>query len=110
MSTDNELYTFYFKIVYTERTFYLSFNPDITIKNYIEIISNKMREISPNPYRDIEIVETGQYNNINGRDAELAPKIAYHNEYTLRDVYRNRWRNTSFYIRLIPINENSNLP
>ena len=105
MSERNEVYTFYFKIAYTERTFYFSFNPDTTIKNFIESVENSMRNIEPN---NIEIVETAQPNNINGRNAELAPKIDYHPDYTLRDVYGNRWRNTAFYIRLIPIPQNSN--
>lgn len=48
------------------------------------------------PNNAIEIVETGQVDNINGHDAELAPKINYHPDYTLRDVYGNRWRNTPF--------------
>lgn len=108
MSQDNANYTFYFKIVYTVRTFYFTFNPDITIKNFIEEINNNMREFEPNS--NIEIVETGQYNNVNGRDPELAPKINYPDEYTLRDVYGHRLGNTAFYIRLIPIPENSNFP
>lgn len=94
-----ELYTFYFKIVYTERTFYWDFSPNITIKNFIEEVKNNMREIEPNC--DIEIIETGQYNNINGRDAELAPKINYYDEYTLMDIYENKWKNIAFYIRFI---------
>ena len=108
MSEDNEQYIFYFKIAYTNRTFNFSFNPHNTIKNFIEDISNRINEIEPN--YTIEVVETGQYNNNNGRDPELAPKIDYYNEYTLRDVYGNRWRNIAFYIRLIPIPENLNLP
>lgn len=110
MSQDTEHYTFYFKIVYTDRTFYFSFNPDTTMKNFIESVENSMRNFESNPYRDIEIVETGQFNNINGANAELAPKIEYHPHYTLRDVYGNRWRNTAFYIRLLPIPQNSNYP
>jgi hypothetical protein len=108
MSEDNIIYTFYFKIVYTERIFYFSFNHNTTIKNFIENISNRINEIEPN--YTIEVVETGQYDNNNGQDPELAPKIDYYNEYTLRDVYGNRWRNIAFYIRLIPIPENLNLP
>jgi hypothetical protein len=104
----NELYTFNFKICYTERNFEFSLNPDTTIKNFIKFIKNYILENEPNPDCDIEILETGQYNNINGRDPELAPKINYHNEYTLRDVYGHRWRNTSFYIRFIQNNQNSN--
>jgi hypothetical protein len=108
MSEINEFYTFYFKIAYTERTFYFSFNPDITIKKFIESVKNDFDYYEPN--RNIEIVEGDQYNNINGREPELAPKINYHDEYTLRDVYGHRWRNTMFYIRLIPIPQSSEIP
>lgn len=104
----NENYTFCFKIVYTDRIFNFSFNPNTTIKNFVEYISNFMHEIEPN--YTIEIVESGQYYNINGRDPELAPKINYYNEYTLRDIYRNRQGNTSFYLRLIPIPQNLETP
>lgn len=103
-----ERYTFNFKISYTERKYTFSFQPNVTIQYFKEFIENEMKQIEPN--FTIEIVESGQYYNINGRDPELAPKINYCNEYTLSDVYRNRWRNTSFYIRLIPINQNSEIP
>lgn len=108
MSENNEYYTFYFKIVYTERTFYFTFNPDITIKNFIEEVKNNMREVEPN--YTIEIIEAGQIDNINNSRAEEAPKLDYPDEYTLRDIYRNKWRNTAFYIRLIPSLENSGNP
>ena len=103
--SENEDYTFCFKIVYTDRIFNFTFNPDTTIKYFVEYVSNFIREIEPN--YTIEIVESGQYYNINGRDPELAPKINYNDDYTLRDVFRNRWRNTAFYLRLIPIPQNS---
>lgn len=108
MENSEELYTFYFKIVYTGRTSHWGFSPNITIKKFIEEVENNMRGIQPN--HDIEIIEAGQYNNINGSDAELAPKINYHDEYTLRDVYGNKWRNTAFYIRFIPTTQNSDSP
>lgn len=108
MSQDNEDYVFYFKIAYTERTFNISFNPNTSIKNFIEYLENTMRNLYPN--NAIEIVETGQVDNINGHDAELAPKINYPNEYTLRDIYRNKWKNTAFYIRLIQAPQNSDIP
>lgn len=62
------------------------------------------------PNNAIEIVETGQVDNINGHDAELAPKINYPDEYSLRDIYRNKWKTTAFYIRLIPSPENLENP
>lgn len=108
MSQDNGDYTFYFKIAYTNITFYFSFNPDTTIKNFIQKISHEMREISPN--NSIEIVEAGQIDNINRFHSEEAPKIDYPDEYTLRDIYWNRWRNIAFYIRFIPNHQNSNPP
>jgi hypothetical protein len=49
-------------------------------------------------YNKIEIIEVGQ------PGGEEAPKINYRNEYTLRDIYSHKWRNTAFYIRII-INE-----
>ena len=99
MSGITGLYTFCFTIVYTDRIFNFTFEPETTIKNFIEYVSNRMREIEPN--HSIEIIESGQYYNINGKDPEMAPKLNYCYEYTLRDVFRNRLRNTSFFIRLI---------
>jgi hypothetical protein len=58
---------------------------------------------------DIEIVIVGQYDNINGRDAELAPAIQPSNT-LLSEFYRNTLMNTSFYIRKIPNNININIP
>jgi hypothetical protein len=58
---------------------------------------------------DIEIVIVGQYDNINGRDAELAPAIQSSNT-LLSEFYRNTLMNTSFYIRKIPNNLNINIP
>lgn len=108
MSQDNEYYTFYFKIIYTERVFYYTFSPDTTIKEFIEKLSDEMREIEPN--HNIEIVEAGQIDNINNSPSEQAPKIDYPHEYTLRDIYWNKWRNIAFYIRFIRIHQNSSSP
>ncbi len=49
-----------------------------------------MREIEPN--YTIEIIEAEQIDNINKSRAEEAPKLDYPDEYTLRDIYRNKWR------------------
>ena len=68
-----------------------------------------MREVEPN--YNIEIIEAGQIDYINrNTNAEEAPKINYPDEYTLRDIYWNRWRNIAFYIRFIPNHQNSNPP
>jgi hypothetical protein len=50
---------------------------------------------------DIEIIEAGQYNNANGRDAELAPALRP-SDTTLIQQYRNTYKDKSFYIRKIP--------
>jgi hypothetical protein len=51
---------------------------------------------------DIEIIEAGQYNNANGRDAELAPALT-----SLIEKYRNTYKDTTFYIRKIPFTNNN---
>lgn len=94
-------YTFYFKLVYTTRTAYYSFSPDISIKNFIETIINNARgdfELTNN--QTVEVVEAGNPNNINGHDAELAPPLEPINE-TLRQIYGNNWRSIAFYLRII---------
>jgi hypothetical protein len=58
---------------------------------------------------DIEIVITGQYDNVNGRDPELAPAIQPSNM-LLSQFYQNTHMNTSFYIRKISNNININIP
>ena len=92
MPSPQETYTFYFKICYTERRFYLSFYSDTTIKDFIELVKVFMREYQEECDK-LEIVEAGQ------PEGEEAPKINYHDEYTLRDIYFHKWRNTAFYIR-----------
>ena len=101
MNTEED-YRFYFKIVYTDNSFYLSFKPDDTnfqmfVKVYRTLIeSNLIDQVLDK----IELVETGQYNNVNGRDPELAPCINYPESTTLREIYGDRWKKTSFYIRV----------
>jgi superfamily I DNA and/or RNA helicase len=70
-----------------------------TIASFILNIKNKVRENFniDNNYA-IDIVEAGQFNNINGRDAELAPALEPSN-LTLLQKYENNYKQTSFYIR-----------
>jgi hypothetical protein len=103
---DEEFYIFHVKIAYTDIKFECSFNPDITIKHFIEILKQHVNREHPNNH-NMEIVEAGQYFNINGRAPELAPKINYDNQCTLKDIYGKNWKNTAFYIRFSPIFENS---
>ena len=50
---------------------------------------------------DIEIVEAGQYDNINGFNPELAPALQPSNV-LLCEIYENIYKNITFYIRKIP--------
>ena len=47
----------------------------------------------------LEIVEAGQFNNQNGRDAELAPALEP-SDTTLREKYNNIPYTVAFYVRL----------
>jgi hypothetical protein len=102
MAESNEYYEFYFKLAYTCQTKFYLVNPDISIKNFIEDIKQRaLIDFNAEPHEDIEIVEAGQSNNINGRDAELAPSLENSND-TVRQIYGGRYKTTAFYIRKIP--------
>ena len=90
---------FYFKMVDTSQTIYYDIELNSTITSFILNIKNKVRENFniDNNYA-IDIVEAGQFNNINGRDAELAPALEPSN-LTLLQKYENNYKQTSFYIR-----------
>lgn len=100
-------YEFYFKVVYTCETATYLFNPEITISKFIILATRKARTDflfnSNNQNVEIEIVETGQHDNINGHDAEQAPALEPSDE-TLEERFGSRHILPSFYIRIIPIN------
>ena len=100
MNTNQQI-EFTFKLAYTEKTKTYKFNPNITIINFIESIKNQAyNDFDLYSGYNIEILETCQYNNINGRNAELAPALVPLQE-TVRQIYGNRYKNTSFYLRII---------
>lgn len=93
---------FYFKLVYTCQTIHYDIDLNSTMTNFILNTKKRIREnfnISEN--HDIEIIEAGQYNNANGRDAELAPALTP-SDTTLIEKYRNNYTDISFYVRKIP--------
>ncbi len=98
-------YKIYFKVVYTSETATYLFNPAITIKTFIILSKRKARadflSNGNNLNVEIEIVETGQCDNINGRDAEQAPALEPSDE-TLEERFGSRHILPSFYIRIIP--------
>jgi len=100
-------YEFYFKVAYTCQTATYSFNPEITIRTFIILAIRKARvdfvfNGNSNAYVAIEIVETGQCDNINGIDAEQAPALEPSDE-TLEERFGSRHILPSFYIRIIPV-------
>ena len=110
MTQNNQYYTFYFKLAYTCQTKIYFVRPNITISQFIDDIKMRARgDFDLTDNEDIEIVIVGQYDNINGRDAELAPALQPSNT-LLSEFYRNTLMNTSFYIRKIPNNINITIP
>ena len=100
--TNFETVELYFKRVYTCKTHTYNINRDYTIVQLYEFITPKAFSddfgIDSNSYK-IEIVEAGQFDNINGRDAELAPALDPNATITLRDKYGDNIKHKAFYIR-----------
>jgi len=97
---------FYFKLAYSERTVTYSISPDNTLTDFINLVKKRVRDdfnISNN--FDIEIVPTGQPL-VEGQDAEAAGKLESSNYYTIRDIYRENYKNISFYIRPVLVYNN----
>ena len=89
MSEDNERYMFNFQISHTEKRIPFSFQPNVTIEYFMKFITDKIEYLYPN--NTIEIVENEQLCNKN-----------YHKTCTLKEVFGDRWKTSSFYIRLTP--------
>jgi hypothetical protein len=93
-----EVYT---KLVYTEitKTYYVADN--FTTRELINFIrENIYQDMNIENDRIIEIVETGQFNNVNGRDPEVAPTFIP-SDITLTEKYGGNNSLISFYIRIV---------
>ena len=98
MNRSDETYTFKFKLVYTTNTKNYTFKSDISIREFIcEILQRAPADFNLNCNEGIAIAEMGQFDNIYGHDAELAPALE-ESDRTLRDLYGTRHKSTSFYI------------
>ena len=99
---ESETIELYFKQVYTCKTKVYHINLDYTLAKLYEFITAKAFSddfgINSNSYK-IEIVEAGQFDNINGRDAELAPALDPNTDTTLRQKYGDNIKHKAFYIR-----------
>ena len=92
----------YFKQVYTCKTKEYRVNYNYTLAQLYDYITPKAFSddfgIDQNSYK-IEIVEAGQFDNVNGRDAELAPALNPNSDTTLREKYGDNIKHKAFYIR-----------
>ena len=104
MTPTNSDYTFNFKIVYTSQTCKYTFHPDLNIKQFIEFVKFQSYEtFNMVGELEFEVIEAGHPNNSGGSDAEMAPNLNYPDTATLRDIYENNWKTTSFYLRCVPL-------
>ena len=91
-------HSFYFKTVYTCQTINYDIDLNMSITDFINYVKNKIRvDFDIDNNYSIEIVEAGQFNNVNGRDAELAPALEY-SDTSIREKFNN-YKQTAFYIR-----------
>jgi hypothetical protein len=97
--SNNQIIELTFKKVYTNKSVCYNIDANFTMKEFINYIKSKAyNDFNINDNYKIEIVEAGQFNNINGSDAELAPEIESC-ETTLREKYGEKYKYVSFYIR-----------
>ncbi len=101
-------YTFTFKEISTQQTIRIFADSTSTISDFVEnvktLIYNNFQSLL---YLDkFDIVEAGHYNNSNGYAPELADKLElmYNENDTLEKIYKNTWKNTSFYVRITNAN------
>lgn len=100
--SDFQTIELYFKQVYTCKTQTYTININYTIRQFYEFITTKAYSvdfgINQNSYK-IEIVEAGQFDNVNGHNAELSPALNQNEEVTLREKYGDNLKHKAFYIR-----------
>ena len=100
MIQSNSDYTFYFKLVYTEKSCYYSFDPDTTIKQFKTLV--RCQSYNNFNKTGLEVIEAGHPNNSGGCDSEMAPELDYPDTATLREIYEHNWKTTAFYLRCLP--------
>lgn len=102
MNRTNSYYELYFKLAYSCQTKKYFVRSNVTLSQFIDDIKMRARsDFHLSDDEDVEIVEAGQYHNINGRDPELAPALQPSNV-LLSEMYENTNKNIAFYIRKIP--------
>ncbi len=89
-------FTYRFKLVYTSNTKEYSFDQTMTVREFCTDVKSKA--IVDFNLLELEIVECGQYDNVNGHDAELAPALQ-DSDTRIDHLYNPQ--TTAFYIRPI---------
>lgn len=88
---------FSMKNIYTNKTHIYFCNSNFTIREFIHDVFQTYPYLDDLSYK--EIVEAGQYNNVNGWSPELAPALEPSDDITLHQKYGVYWKNISFYLR-----------
>ena len=88
--------TYTFKLVYTSNTKEYSFEPTMSVTEFCTDVKSKA--IVDFNLLDLEIVECGQYDNVNGHSPELAPAVQ-DSDTRIDHLYNPQ--TTAFYIRPI---------
>ena len=92
-------HSFYFKLVYTCQTVNYDIDLNMSMTEFINYVKDKIRvDFNIDNNCDIEIVESGQPNNVNGRDAEVASALEYSNT-TIIEKYGDNYKYIAFYVR-----------
>ena len=89
-------YTYTFKVVYTSNAKEYSFDPTMTVTEFIADVQAKAVVDFNLP--DVEVVVSGQYDNVNGPSPELAPSLQ-DSDTRIDELYNPQ--TTAFYIRPI---------
>ena len=87
--------TYTFKRAYTTESKVYSFEPGMTIADFIDAVVSRAK--IDFGMSNVEVVESGQYDNANGRDPELAPAVQSSTQITVGETYNPQ--TTAFYIR-----------
>ena len=95
-NNEQTILRFDFKYIKTGVTDSVTVDIEATMSEFIYNINRCL-----GPYiqsNNFYIIEAGQFNNINGRDAEVAPALEP-SRMTVKDFFNKRLNTTSFYVR-----------
>lgn len=98
-NNEQTIISFDFKYVKTGETDTVTVDIEATMSVFIYNIRRCLGPYAQTDNHDnLYIIEAGQFNNINGRDAELAPAIEP-SDIKIKDYFNKRLKTTSFYVR-----------